>query len=213
MSIKVEVWGDHACFTRPEMKAERVSYDVMTPSAARGILESIYWHPGLCYHIDKIYILNPVQFTNIRRNEVKSVISAASTLTALKNGRPASLYTGEDRQQRASMILKNVHYVIEAHFTITDRAAPEDNPGKFLSIIKRRLNHGQCYSQPYFGCREFSAHFQEWSDGEIPTIPMTQDLGFMLYDMNYSNPENIKPQFFRAKVINGVLDTSNVREV
>ena len=195
------------------MKAERVSYDIMTPSAARGILEAIYWHPGILYHIDKIYMLKPVQFINIRRNEVKSVISASNTLTAFKNGKPAALYVNEDRQQRASMILKDVHYVIEAHFTITDRAAPGDNPGKVLSIIKRRLQYGQCYSQPYFGCREFPAHFQEWTAKEVPALPITQDFGFMLYDMNYSNPENIQPMFFRAKMVNGVLDTSNFGEV
>ena len=213
MSIRVEVWGDYACFTRPEMKAERVSYDIMTPSAARGILEAIYWHPGLQYHIDKIYILNPIQFTNIRRNEVRSIIPAASTLTALRTGRPAALYTGEDRQQRASLILKDVHYVIEAHFTITERVTPGDNPGKFLGIIKRRLDHGQCYNQPYFGCREFPAHFREWSEAEIQTVPLTQDFGIMLHDMNYSNPENIKPMFFHAKVNNGILDIPNVKEV
>lgn len=208
MSIKIEVWGDQACFTRPEMKAERVSYDIMTPSAARGILEAIYWHPGLSYHIDKIYLLKPIRFMNIRRNEVKSVLSARSALTALQNGKILSSYSSADRQQRASMILRDVHYVIEAHFTITDQASPGDNPGKFLSIIKRRLSNGQCYHQPYFGCREFPAHFREWSDGEIPALPVTQDLGFMLYDMDYNNPENIKPRFFRAKLIDGVMTTS-----
>ena len=111
------------------------------------------------------------------------------------------------------MILKDVHYVIEAHFTMTDRAAPGDNPGQFLSIIKRRLSNGQCYHQPCFGCREFPAHFQEWQGGEIPTISMTQDLGLMLYDMNYSNPENIKPMFFNAKLNKGVLDIPNVKEI
>lgn len=212
MSIKIEVWGDYACFTRPEMKAERVSYDVMPPSAARGIIESIYWHPGLRYHIDKIYVLNPIRFTNIRRNEVKSVLSGSVALAALKNGRPIATYTAEDRQQRASMILKDVHYVIEAHFSLTENMGEGDNPGKFLNIIKRRLNRGQCYSQPYFGCREFPAYFREWEGESIPALPVTQDLGFMLYDMDYTNPENIKPQFFRAQMIRGVVNTSD-REV
>lgn len=191
------------------MKVERVSYDIMTPSAARGILESIYWHPGLRYHIDKIHVLNPIQFTSIRRNELKSVISATTTLTALRNDKPIALYATEDRQQRASMILSNVHYVIEAHFTMTDQAKQGDSPKKFHEIILRRLRRGQCYSQPYFGCREFAAHFQAWPGGEIPAAPITQDLGFMLYDMDYNNPENIKPQFFRAKLVNGVLNLSN----
>jgi len=212
MSLKIEVWGDFACFTRPEMKAERVSYDIMTPSAARGLLEAIYWHPGLCYHIDKIYLLNPIRFTNIRRNEVKGVLSARSALTALRSGNTLAYYSAGDRQQRASLILRDVHYVIEAHFTITEEAALGDNPGKFLSIIKRRLNNGQCYHQPYFGCREFPAHFREWPGGEIPALPVTKDLGFLLYDMDYNNPENIKPRFFRAKLIDGVMTTSD-REV
>lgn len=209
MSIKVEVWGGYACFTRPEMKAERVSYDVMTPSAARGILEAIYWHPGMRYHIDKIHVLKPIRFTNIRRNEIRSVVSARSALSAIRNDQPLALYTGEDRQQRASMILRDVHYVIEAHFTMTDNAAPGDNPGKFQDILKRRLKRGQCYYQPCFGIREYPANFQEWEGGSIPALPVTQDLGFMLYDMDYSNRENIKPQFFRAKMVNGVIDTSD----
>lgn len=209
MSIKIEVWGDYACFTRPEMKVERVSYDIMTPSAARGIMESIFWHPGLRYHIDKIYLLSPIQFTNIRRNEVESTISMSSALTAMKKGRPLALYSSEERQQRAAMVLKDVHYVIEAHFTMTDRAAPSDNPGKFQDILRRRTRAGQAYSQPYFGCREFPAHFREWADGEVPTLPVTQDLGFMLYDMDYSNPQDIQPRFFRAKLVNGVMVTSD----
>lgn len=213
MSIKIEVWGDYACFTRPEMKAERVSYDIMTPSAARGLIEAIYWHPGIRYHIDKIYILNPVRFTNIRRNEVKSVLSASSALTALRSGRPIASYAGEDRQQRASLILKDVHYVIEAHFDITREAPPGTNPCKVQAILKRRLENGQHYSQPYFGCREFPAYFREWKENEVPALPVTQDLGFMLYDNNYTNRENIKPQFFRAKLVDGVLHVSNIREV
>lgn len=208
MSIKLEVWGEFACFTRPEMKAERVSYDIITPSAARGILEAIYWHPGLCYHIDRIYLLNPIRFTNVRRNEVKGVLSAKNALTALRGGNTIAYYSTEERQQRASMILRDVHYVVEAHFTISEDAKVGDNPGKFQSIIKRRLNNGQCYHQPYFGCREFPAHFREWSGGEIQAFPVTQDLGFMLYDMDYSNPENIKPRFFRAKLVNGVMTTT-----
>lgn len=209
MSIFLEVWGSNACFTRPELKTERVSYDVITPSAARGLIESIYWHPGLQYHIRKIYVLNPIRFTNIRRNEVRSVASAFNALSAMKNGTPMALYAAENRQQRSSLILKDVHYVIEVYFTMTDRAAPGDNPGKFLGILHQRLKNGQCYSQPYFGSREFPANFQEWTGESIPVYPETKDLGFMLYDMNYSNPENIKPQFFRAKMVNGVIDLTN----
>ena len=207
--IRIEVWGPNACFTRPEFKTERVSYDIMTPSAARGIIEAVYWHPGLKYHIDKIYLLNPVQFANIRRNEINSVVSASTALSSLKTGKPLASYAGENRLQRASMILKDVHYIIEEHIEMTEKAAPSDNLRKFEEILQRRLKRGQCYSQPYFGCREFAAHFSPWEEESVPALPLTQDFGFMLYDMDFSNPENIKPQFFRAKMVDGVLDVSN----
>ena len=151
MSMRIEVWGDYACFSRPEMKTERVSYDIITPSAARGLVEAIYWHPGLKYHIDRVYLLSPIRFTNIRRNEVKSTLLASAALSAAKGGAAPVLYTSADIVQRASMVLQDVHYVIECHFTMTDKAAPGDNPGKFQDILRRRLNKGQCYHQPCFG--------------------------------------------------------------
>lgn len=211
MSMFIEVWGPYACFSRPEMKTERVSYDVMTPSAARGLVEAIYWHPGMKYHIDKIYVLNPIQFTNIRRNEVKSTLLASAALSAANGGTPPAIYTSSDIQQRAAMVLKDVHYVIECHFTMTDKASPSDNPGKFQDILRRRLKKGQCYHTPCFGCREFPANFREWEGGDIPALEeLTQDLGFMLYDLDYSDPENIRSQFFRAKLEYGVLDCRDV---
>lgn len=206
MSMKIEVWGDYACFSRPEMKTERVSYDVMTPSAARGIVEAVYWHPGLRYHIDRIFLLKPIRFTNVRRNEVKSTLLSSAALAAAKGGTPPVLYTSQDIQQRAALILRDVHYVIECHFTMTDKASASDNAGKFQDILRRRLQKGQCYHQPCFGCREFPAYFREWTDREIPTVDVTQDLGFMLYDIDYSDPQNLIPQFFRARLVNGVLD-------
>ena len=209
MSIQIEVWGDYACFSRPEMKTERVSYDVMTPSAARGLIESIYWHPGLHYCIDRIHVLAPIRFTNIRRNEVKSTLLASKALSAARSGEALALIPSQDIQQRAALILQDVHYVIEAHFDMTDKAAPGDNPGKFQDILRRRLQRGQAYSQPYFGCREFAAHFQEWPGGDVPAIDVTQDLGFMLYDMDYRDMQNIQAQFFRAKLEHGVLDCQN----
>ena len=175
MSIRVEVWGNYACFSRPELKTERVSYDMITPSAARGLLEAIYWHPGLNWVIDKIYILEPIcikrqstentseiHLTSIKRNEVKSKVLASNVKSAM-TGSGVSLYlnTASERNQRSSLILQDVHYVLEAHFDMTGHAEPEDNPGKFQDIMKRRLKKGQCYHQPYFGCREFLAHFQE----------------------------------------------------
>lgn len=209
MSICLEVWGDYAMFCRPEMKVERVSYDVMTPSAARGILEAIYWHPGLVWRVDRIHVCSPIRFTNLRRNEVKSRIPARSARTVMQQG-TGDLYlcTTEDIQQRASMLLRDVRYVIEAHFDMTDRAAPGDNPGKFQDIIKRRIRKGQFYHQPYFGCREFPVHFKACE--QIPPCPQTlageRDLGWMLWDMDYTDPENIQPMFFRAMLQNGVLE-------
>ncbi|MEG2668916.1 MAG: type I-C CRISPR-associated protein Cas5c [Oscillospiraceae bacterium] len=209
MSVKVEVWGDYACFSRPELKVERVSYDIPTPSAARGILSSIYWHPGLEWHIDRIFILNPIKFINIRRNEMKSKISARAVRTVMSGGKE-ELYiaTNDDIQQRASMILKDVHYVIEAHFTLTDKANETDNAGKFQDSMMRRLRKGQCYSMPYFGTREFPANFQLYEGGEIKTEYREEEenLGLMLYDLDYSNLENIQPMFFKACLKRGVLD-------
>ena len=207
MSMLIEAWGDYACFSRPEMKTERVSYDTMTPSAARGLVEAIFWHPGLRYFIDRIYLLNPIRFTNIRRNEVKAALLASAALRAAKGGEAPVLYTSQEIQQRAAMVLQGVHYVIECHFDMTDRAAPGDNPGKFQDILRRRLTKGQCYHTPYFGCREFPASFREWRGGKIPAIDLTQDLGWMLYDLD------IQPQFFRARVEHGVLDCRNVEVV
>ena len=210
MSIKIEVWGDYACFTRPELSSERVSYDVMTPSAARGLIEAVFWHPGLCYAVDRIYVLHPIRFTNIRRNEVRSVVPGTTALSIMKGGGGSlELYTSADIQQRAALVLQDVHYVIEAHFDMTEKAAPSDNPGKFQDILRRRLSRGQCYHTPYFGCREFPAHFREWPGGPIPAQPITTDLGYMLYDMDYRDPEDIRPQFFRAELVDGVLDLQN----
>ena len=209
LAVKVEAWGDYALFTRPEMKVERVSYDVMTPSAARGLLEAIYWHPGMRWVIDRIYVLNPIRFTNIRRNEVSATASAAKA-RAVMTGGEADLYicTRDCIQQRAAMVLQDVHYVIEAHFVLTDKATPEDNAGKICDIMRRRLEKGQCYHQPCFGTREFPAHFRPWRGGDpVTAYPDTdRELGFMLYDMDYSDPENIRPQFFRAELQRGILD-------
>lgn len=207
--IQLEVWGPYALFSRPEMHVERVSYDVPTPSAARGIVEAIYYHPGLQWHIRRIYVLNPIRFTNIRRNEVKSKILGSDVYSAIQGGKTPFLATSQQIAQRAAMVLQDVHYVMEAEFTMTDRAAPGDNPGKFQDIVTRRMAKGQCYHTPYFGCREFPAAFRAWQGGAIPTISTSCDLGFMLYDLDYSDPENITPTYFRAKLEHGVLDTQN----
>lgn len=213
MSIKMEVWGEYACFTRPEMKVERVSYDVPTPSAARGMVESVYYHPGLKWLVDKIYVCKPIRFTNILRNEVASKISARNVLTEANGKKRSYIDRNADIQQRATTMLRDVHYVIEAHFEMTDKANPSDNPGKFQDIVKRRLRSGQAYMQPYLGCRECTAHFRLWEGGDIPTIDETRDLGYMLYDMEYSDPENIQPMFFRAQMVHGVIDLTDCEVV
>lgn len=212
MPVTIEVWGDYACFSRPEMKVERVSYDMITPSAARGLLEAIYWHPGMQWIIDRIHVCAPIRFTNIRRNEVKDTISASKVRTVMKKG-TGDLYLAmpESVQQRASMILRDVRYVIEAHFEMTEKAAPGDNPGKFQDIMKRRLAKGQFYHQPCFGVREFPAHFSACH--EPPSCPDElrgeKDLGWMLLDMDYTDPRNITPLFFRAIIRDGVLEVPN----
>ena len=210
VGVKVNVWGDYALFSRPELKVERYSYDIITPSAARGILEAIYWHPGMRWIIDKIYVKNPIQFTSVRRNEVKSKILASNVLQAY-NGADKPLYisTKEDIVQRASQLLCNVSYTIEAHFEMTEKANASDNPGKFKDIIMRRLRRGECFHMPYLGCREFPANFALCEEEEIHTaydVVEEKDLGIMLFDMDYSDPENIQPMFFRAVMRHGVVD-------
>lgn len=208
IGVKVKVWGEYALFSRPEMKVERCSYDVITPSAARGILEAIYWHPGMKWVIDKIYVQKPVRFTSIRRNEVKSKISSNNVLPVY-NGADKPLYisTKSDIVQRASLLLRDVSYVIEAHFEMTEKAVESDNPGKFKDIIMRRLRRGECYHTPYFGCREFPANFCLCEDEKIETAYSGEkDLGFMLYDMDFSDLDNIQPMFFRALMKDGVIN-------
>lgn len=208
MSISVEVWGEYALFSRPELKTERVSYDVMTPSAARGLLDAIMWHPGLKWVVDSIHVCAPIRFTNIRRNEVKDTVSARKAQSVMEKGGELYLTTPESIQQRAAMVLRNVHYVIDAHFEMTQRASPTDNPGKFQEMMRRRVEKGQFYHQPCFGVREFPAHFKPCT--QLPPCPEElkgeKDLGWMLLDMDYSDPENITPHFFRATLRDGVLE-------
>lgn len=215
MPIKLEVWGDYALFTRPELKGERVTYDVMTPSAARGILEAIYYHPGMQYVIDKIHVCAPIRYTNIRRNEVKSKLNSSAALKAMQSGDLSELYlaASTDICQRASLILRGVHYVIEAHFEMTKNANPSDNPSKFQTILTRRAEKGQCFHQPCFGIREYPAYFQLCE--EIPPCPAElkgeRDLGFMLYDLDFSNPHNIQPMFFHARMKDGIVTVPDPR--
>ena len=202
--IKLKVWGDYACFTRPEMKVERVSYDVMTPSAARGILEAIYWKPALVWVVDRIHVLNPIRFDNLRRNELKGKISIGVIKKAMNDGcSPVEVFIEDDRQQRAAMVLRDVAYVIEAHF---DFIGDEDNnSSKHKEMFDRRARKGQCFHQPYFGCREFPVSFALIEE-DIPQSQFTgeQDLGWMLHDMDFKN--NMEAKFFRVVMHNGVID-------
>lgn len=207
--VRIRVWGELALFSRPEMKVERCSYDMITPSAARGILEAIYWHPGLRWVIDKIYVRKPIQFTSIRRNEVKNKILASNVLNVMNGGNKPLFQSSKDEiVQRAAILLREVDYIIEAHFEMTEQANASDNPGKFKDIIMRRLKRGECYHMPYFGCREFPANFQLFEEDMVETAYQGEekDLGYMLYDLDYSNPAEIQPMFFRAILKNGVLD-------
>lgn len=206
--IKVEVWGDYALFSRPEMKVERVSYDVITPSAARGLIEAVYFKPAIKWCIDKIHILNPIVFTNVRRNEVKSKLLGSNARSAMEGGSTINpIYTSSDIQQRASLLLKDVRYVIEAHFEMTDQAGEGDTEEKHYNIALRRFRNGQCFHQPYFGCREFPAKFKLHEDENLTeSLKESRDLGFMLYDMDFSDLKDIKPMFFRAVMKDGVID-------
>jgi len=206
----LKVWGDYACFTRPEMKVERVSYDVITPSAARGILEAIFWKPAICWKIDMIHIMNPIKFDNIRRNERSGKISSDKIKSAMR-GVNVSLYqdNNEAAVQRASLVLRDVCYCIEAHFEMTDNVGPEDSVEKHYNMALRRMRKGQCFHHPYFGCREFPVQF-EIIDGEIPQSYYygkkdgTKELGIMLWDIDFA--DNMKAIFFRATMVDGVID-------
>ena len=205
--IKLLVRGKNACFTRPEMKVERVSYDVITPSAARGIREAIHWKPAMRWVVDYIYVLEPIKFETFRRNEIASKISAPKARSAMKSGRLTELThaVDEDRQQRAMLCLSNVAYGIEAHFEMTDRAGPEDNPGKHAEMFRRRATKGQCFHQPCLGVREFPADFQLVEAFPEP-ISDTRDLGWMLHDIDYT--QDRASVFYRARMENGKIDVA-----
>ncbi|MCA0256033.1 MAG: type I-C CRISPR-associated protein Cas5c [Proteobacteria bacterium] len=206
--IRLKVWGDYGCFTRPEMKVERVSYDVMTPSAARGLLEAIHWKPAIVWVVDAIHVLEPIRFQSIRRNEVGHKAPAGKIKSAMKRGdlEGLNLLVDEDRQQRASTVLVKPTYIIEAHFEMTSKAGPEDSEGKHLDIFNRRATRGQCFHQPCLGTREFAASFELIAPEDTlpPAISESRDLGFMLYDIDHAAPG--RPSlFFRAMMENGVV--------
>jgi CRISPR-associated protein Cas5d len=192
--IKLKVWGDYACFTRPEMKVERVSYDVMTPSAARGILEAIYWKPAIAWVIDRIHVLKPIRFDNIRRNELSGKVPLGTVKKAMKDGKsPVEVFVEDTRQQRAALVLRDVAYVIEAHFEFQN--SEDNNAAKHKECFERRAANGQCFHQPYLGCREFPAAFTS-IDGDIPKSALSgeRDSGWVLHDIAFAN--NMEAKFW-----------------
>ncbi|MCY4274158.1 MAG: type I-C CRISPR-associated protein Cas5c [Gammaproteobacteria bacterium] len=222
----LEISGDFACFTRPEMKVERVSYDVITPSAARAIFEAILWKPAMRWHIKRIEILNPIRWVNIRRNEVDSVISTKNINTVMNGGNAGlQILIEDDRQQRAGLFLRDVAYRIHAGFSLQDdnkhvhrfpdlRCADtktvENTCAKFSEMFKRRARKGQCFNQPYLGTREFSCSFRLIEQEELekeqsthPAISDDKELGWMLYDMDFTDPNNPSPRFFNANIVSG----------
>ena len=211
---KLHVWGDWACFTRPEAKVERYSYDVMTPSAARGILEAVYWKPEITWIIDRIHVLNPLKFEGFRRNEVDRKASGSTAKTAMKRSDTAGLPIAaeECRVQRASMVLRDVAYVIEAHFRIKASGSNGGETGKHRETFRRRAGRGQCHHRPYLGTREFAAYFDLVED-RMPESKLLdgerdRDLGWMLLDIEHSRGK-ATPLFFNAHMRDGVLEIPN----
>lgn len=207
--IRLHVWGERACFTRPELKVERVSYDVPTPTAARGILEAIHWKPAIRWQVTRIHVLKPIKFQSFRRNEVGARISAANARSAMARGTTDGLgmAVDENRQQRAATILIDVAYVIEAHFDLTDKATDDDTAAKHIAMFNRRAAAGQCFHRPCLGTREFPAEFALIEPGApLPTreqpVP-DRELGWMLHDIAF--PAGIS-HFFRAALVDGAVN-------
>ncbi len=201
--LVVKVWGDYACFTRPEMKVERVSYEVMTPSAARGLLEAIYWKPEFQWQIRRIHVLKPIRRAAVLRNEVNSTASPKTIRSAFEKGEGYAYFAEDDRTQRHTLALRDVAYLIEADAVPTGRGAA-DHPAKHRDIFRRRVARGQCYHRPYLGCREFAASFAE-PDGSEQVIDRTEPLGRMLFDLRYGDSSRNVPVFFNAGLQDGVL--------
>jgi CRISPR-associated protein Cas5d len=197
----LEVSGPFACFTRPEMKVERVSYDVITPSAARAIFDAILWKPAIRWQVKRIEVLAPIRWVSVRRNEVGKIASPRSD----------GIFIEDDRQQRAGLFLRDVKYRLHAEFVLTEKAGAEDNEGKFAEMFRRRAESGQCFNQPYLGCREFSAAFRLVDPATEPATPIaeTRDLGWMFYDWDHTGQEP-QAQFFRAQLEQGVINLRNV---
>ena len=202
-NFRIRIHGPLACFTRPEFSTERLSYEVITPSAARGVLEAVLWKPAILWRIHAVHVLSEIKWTEFRRNEVNRRVST-NDATSAANGRTAlrDYFADEDRAQRNTVALRDVDYVVDASITMTARAGAEDNLLKFQAMFERRLQVGQHVYQPYLGCREFPAYV-EAADTIPATIDETRDLGWMLHDMDYGADR--RPRFFQARLENGVM--------
>ena len=199
--LEVRVWGDFACFTRPEMKVERVTYPVMTPSAARGVLEAIFWKPEFTWRVEEIRVLREIRYFSLVRNEVKSRASERTAKAWRREG--GGFYADHDRTQRHALALRDVDYVIRAQ--VEAKAGIDEDPAKYRDQFRRRVRSGRCFATPYLGCREFTAHFAE-PDATAP-IALTEDLGRMLLDIDYDTDGSGRgtPRFFDARLERGVL--------
>lgn len=212
--FKIKIKGDYALFSRPEMKVERVSYDVPTPSALGGLISAIYWHPGVKYIIDKIYVYKPVNFVNIRRNELSEKLSPRSVKAQMEGKADASVFSSELRTQRASLLLKDVEYGVEFHFLLTDEKDPNMTEEKCYNVLLRRLRKGQFHHQPCLGCREFPAAVELVETLDKTPLKGEVDLGFMLYDLVYkkdkagNSTDDAMPKFYRPRMIDGVIDVA-----
>jgi CRISPR-associated protein Cas5d len=209
----LEVSGEYACFTRPEMKVERVSYDVITPSAARSVFEAIFWKPAIRWRMSKVEVLKPVRWISVRRNEVASVVSSRNAITAMNQGKgELGIYIEDDRQQRAGLFLRDVAYRLHGEMELVSEEARAE-PNKYHAMFVRRAEKGQCVNQPYLGCREFAARFRLIEDAATEPraeATLNGDLGWMLYDLDFTNPSDPKPRFFRANVECGVMNLAEV---
>ncbi|HEY1601363.1 MAG TPA: type I-C CRISPR-associated protein Cas5c [Pirellulales bacterium] len=210
-SFTVRIRGPLACFTRPEYKVERMSYPCITPSAARGALEAVLWKPAIQWQVDRIAILAPIEYTAFRRNEVNSRAVAPTAAVLAGGGAHTPYFADEDRAQRNTVALRNVDYRVDAHFTMTDRAGPEDNPSKFVEMFRRRIESGQHWQQPYLGCREFVADVLP-IDADTPApLDLSLDLGVMLWDIVYKKQGN-RAVFFAARMERGVIEVPPTAE-
>lgn len=200
--LEVKLWGELACFTRPEMKAERVSYPTITPSAARGFLEAIFWKPEFSWHVREIWVLKAIRHFSILRNEVNSKAAVAAAKSWTKND--GGYFADEDRAQRHTLALRDVAYIIKADVALRDHAT--EDVAKYRDQFRRRVNQGRCYHRPYLGCREFAAAFGP-PDGTERPIDLTDDFGLMLFDLDYApdNPGRGTPHFFSARLEEGIL--------